>query len=324
MRAEIERRIGIDALDLYGLSEVIGPGVAAECIETKDGLTIWEDHFFPEIIDPETGAVLPDGETRRTGVHLAHQGRHAGHPLSHARSHAAAARHGAHHAPHGSRQRTQRRHADHPRRQRFSLADRSDRWSARQQPRAALRTRSAPRRPAGRTRRAGRDAAGALGRSPSDAMQRCATQGRTTDQGPTSASPRRCASSHPAPSSARRARPSASSTSGRRIEGRTACHHRQPNRRSRSQACARAGIGKMRIEAWRAVGTARRPAITVATARAFRRSGSGRHDLLGAPAAESRHATSPSRPQPQDILDAARARARSAFSRPMRERSTTG
>ncbi len=62
MRAEIERRMGIEALDLYGLSEVIGPGVAAECAETKDGLTVWEDHFFPEIIDPETGAVRPDGE----------------------------------------------------------------------------------------------------------------------------------------------------------------------------------------------------------------------------------------------------------------------
>jgi phenylacetate-CoA ligase len=62
MRAEIERRMGIDALDLYGLSEVIGPGVAQECIESKDGLTIWEDHFYPEIIDPETGKVLPDGE----------------------------------------------------------------------------------------------------------------------------------------------------------------------------------------------------------------------------------------------------------------------
>jgi phenylacetate-CoA ligase len=62
MREEIERRMGIDALDLYGLSEVIGPGVAQECIETKDGLTIWEDHFYPEIIDPATGRVLPDGE----------------------------------------------------------------------------------------------------------------------------------------------------------------------------------------------------------------------------------------------------------------------
>ncbi|MGB1653362.1 MAG: phenylacetate--CoA ligase PaaK [Acidimicrobiales bacterium] len=62
MRAEIEARLGIDAVDIYGLSEVIGPGVAQECVETKDGLTIWEDHFFPEIIDPETGQVLADGE----------------------------------------------------------------------------------------------------------------------------------------------------------------------------------------------------------------------------------------------------------------------
>ncbi len=62
MRAEIERRAGIDAVDIYGLSEVIGPGVASECIESKDGPVIWEDHFYPEIIDPETGEVLPDGE----------------------------------------------------------------------------------------------------------------------------------------------------------------------------------------------------------------------------------------------------------------------
>ncbi len=62
MRAGIESRLGIDAVDIYGLSEVIGPGVANECIETKDGPTIWEDHFYPEIVDPDTGAVLPDGE----------------------------------------------------------------------------------------------------------------------------------------------------------------------------------------------------------------------------------------------------------------------
>ena len=55
MRAEIERRMGLDAVDIYGLSEIMGPGVAQECIETKDGLHIWEDHFYPEIIDPETG-----------------------------------------------------------------------------------------------------------------------------------------------------------------------------------------------------------------------------------------------------------------------------
>jgi phenylacetate-CoA ligase len=62
MRRQIEERLGIDAIDIYGLSEVIGPGVAQECIETKDGLTVWEDHFYPETVDPDTGAVLPDGE----------------------------------------------------------------------------------------------------------------------------------------------------------------------------------------------------------------------------------------------------------------------
>ena len=61
MRAEIEAKLGIDAIDIYGLTEVMGPGVANECIETKDGPVIWEDHFYPEIIDPETGEVLPDG-----------------------------------------------------------------------------------------------------------------------------------------------------------------------------------------------------------------------------------------------------------------------
>jgi phenylacetate-CoA ligase len=61
MRGEIETRVGIDAVDIYGLSEVMGPGVASECVETKDGLCVWEDHFYPEIIDPDTGAVLPDG-----------------------------------------------------------------------------------------------------------------------------------------------------------------------------------------------------------------------------------------------------------------------
>jgi phenylacetate-CoA ligase len=62
MRLEMEERAGIHALDIYGLSEVIGPGVAQECVETKDGLHIWEDHFYPEILDPETGDVLPEGE----------------------------------------------------------------------------------------------------------------------------------------------------------------------------------------------------------------------------------------------------------------------
>jgi phenylacetate-CoA ligase len=62
MRGEIERRMGLDAVNIYGLSEVIGPGVGQEYAAQKDGLTIWEDHFLPEIIDPETGAALPDGE----------------------------------------------------------------------------------------------------------------------------------------------------------------------------------------------------------------------------------------------------------------------
>jgi phenylacetate-CoA ligase len=62
MRAEIEDAFDMHAVDLYGLSEVIGPGVSSECVEVKDGLHIWEDHFYPEIVDPETGEVLPDGE----------------------------------------------------------------------------------------------------------------------------------------------------------------------------------------------------------------------------------------------------------------------
>lgn len=62
MRREIEQRCDLHAVDIYGLSEVMGPGVAQECVETKDGLHIWEDHFYPEVIDPLTGAVLPDGE----------------------------------------------------------------------------------------------------------------------------------------------------------------------------------------------------------------------------------------------------------------------
>ena len=62
MRRELEERLDIDAVDIYGLSEVIGPGVANECVETKDGPHVWEDHFYPEIVDPDTGEVLPDGE----------------------------------------------------------------------------------------------------------------------------------------------------------------------------------------------------------------------------------------------------------------------
>jgi phenylacetate-CoA ligase len=62
MRLAIEAKLDMDAIDIYGLSEIMGPGVAQECIETKDGLTIWEDHFYPEIVDPQTGAVVAEGE----------------------------------------------------------------------------------------------------------------------------------------------------------------------------------------------------------------------------------------------------------------------
>ena len=62
MREAIESKLDMDAIDIYGLSEIIGPGVAQECVETKDGLTIWEDHFYPEIVNPQTGEVLPEGE----------------------------------------------------------------------------------------------------------------------------------------------------------------------------------------------------------------------------------------------------------------------
>ena len=61
LRGEIERRAGLDALDIYGISEVMGPGIASECLESKDGAVLWEDHFYPEVIDPVSGAVLPDG-----------------------------------------------------------------------------------------------------------------------------------------------------------------------------------------------------------------------------------------------------------------------
>ena len=83
MRQEIEQAFDMHAVDIYGLSEVMGPGVASECVETKDGLHIWEDHFYPEVIDPATGAVLPDGEIGGTRLHLADQGGLSDHPLPH-------------------------------------------------------------------------------------------------------------------------------------------------------------------------------------------------------------------------------------------------
>ena len=119
MRREIERRLGIDAVDIYGLSEVGGPGVANECLESKDGPTIWEDHFYPEIIDPESGEVLPDGEPGELVLDDADPAGAADDPLPHARPHAAPAAERALDAPHRQDRRALRRHADHPRRERL-------------------------------------------------------------------------------------------------------------------------------------------------------------------------------------------------------------
>ena len=83
MRRELEERLDIDAVDIYGLSEVIGPGVANECVETKDGPHVWEDHFYPEVIDPDTGDVLPDGETGRARIHLSDQASNADRSVPH-------------------------------------------------------------------------------------------------------------------------------------------------------------------------------------------------------------------------------------------------
>ena len=124
MRRELETRLGIAAMDLYGLSEVIGPGVACECLESRDGPTIWEDHFYPEIIDPATRQGAARWRAGRTGIHLADQGSAAHRPLPHARPDATAAADGPQLPPHRQDHRPLRRHADHPRRQPLSLADR--------------------------------------------------------------------------------------------------------------------------------------------------------------------------------------------------------
>ncbi len=126
MRAEIESAFDLDACDIYGLSEVMGPGVAQEFARTKEGPTIWEDHFIAEIVDPASGRVLAGRRAGRIGVHLADQGSHAGDSIPHARPDppAARVRHG--HAADGENHRPQRRHADHPRRQCVPLANRGN------------------------------------------------------------------------------------------------------------------------------------------------------------------------------------------------------
>ena len=108
----------MDAVDIYGLSEVIGPGVANECVETKDGPTIWEDHFYPEIIDPETGEVLPDGEHGRAGASPRSPRKRCPSCATARAIYAAPAADRPVDAAHGAHQRPDRRHADHPRRER--------------------------------------------------------------------------------------------------------------------------------------------------------------------------------------------------------------
>jgi hypothetical protein len=143
MRGEIQERAGIDAVDIYGLSEVMGPGVASECIESKDGPVIWEDHFYPL--------------GRRAGIHFPVQGSAAGDPLPHARPHAAAAAHFALHAPHRQDHRPFGRYADHPRRKRVPDPDRrTDLQDARAG--AAIPAGRKPRRPPGQAGSAGRTA----------------------------------------------------------------------------------------------------------------------------------------------------------------------
>ncbi len=112
MRSEMEKRCDILASDIYGLSEVVGPGVAMQCVEGRDGLHVWEDHFYPEIIDPSRVRCCPTGDGR-AGVHLAHQGSAADHPVPHAGPDPAAAGYRAADAADREDHRPVRRH-DHP------------------------------------------------------------------------------------------------------------------------------------------------------------------------------------------------------------------
>ena len=158
--SEIEARFGMNALDLYGLSEIIGPGVACECVESKDGLHLWEDHFYPEIIDPATGEAVPDGEpgelvltslTKEAMPVIRYRTRDLTRLLpGTARSMRRMA----------ENYRAHRRHADHSRRQRVPEPDRGtdpERAAAV----AALRAGSVPARAPGRAGRGCRGAAGA-------------------------------------------------------------------------------------------------------------------------------------------------------------------
>ncbi len=210
MRQELESELDIDALDLYGLSEVIGPGVASECVETKDGPTLWEDHFYPEVVDPATGAPVADGEHGEIVLHLAHQGGDADHPLPHARPDAPVAGNRPHDAQDGEDRRPLRRH-DHPaRRQRVSQPDRG---ADPQMPGslAPLRHRTRPRWAARYDERSRR---GALRRARFVELERNNPRSSSTTSKPWWACRFASMWSIPAPSIARSARPSACWTCG--------------------------------------------------------------------------------------------------------------
>ena len=127
LRRELQERLGIKAVDIYGLSEIMGPGVACECHVMQSGLHGWEDHFLFEIIDPETLEPMRIRRSRRTRHHDAHQGRAADDPLPHARHYTAgrlALRLRPHARSHHARDRPRRRHAHHPRGQRLPVSSR--------------------------------------------------------------------------------------------------------------------------------------------------------------------------------------------------------
>ncbi len=174
MREAIETKTSLDAIDIYGLSEIIGPGVAQECIETKDGLTVWEDHFYPEIIDPDSGEVLPEGRKGRAGLHVVDEGSAADDSLSDARFDAAAASDRTQHAAHREDHRPLGRHVDHSRRQSVPDADRrADFETARA--RTALHARSHAACKSRRIDGACRDGSAACERQPGCAARRCTT-----------------------------------------------------------------------------------------------------------------------------------------------------
>ena len=199
MRAELERRAGLHAVDIYGLSEVMGPGVAVECLETKDGLTVWEDHFYPEIIDPVSGGLLDAGRARRDPVHLADQAGDAADQVPHQGPDPAAARHRAARVPaDGADHRALGRHDRAARGQRVPHPDRGS-PAARPRPRPALPARADLGRPPRRADRArggqGRgDGRAAVGRG---VRAGCGGAGQHRASGSRSAWPTRARSSGP-------------------------------------------------------------------------------------------------------------------------------